>query len=73
MRYDFVTGMGRSGTLFVSYLLKQCSSITEMIVKHEYIGNREYLLLSWYLPNDFFAEPYLIRIKNFIEPTKNCI
>ncbi|NIM17571.1 MAG: hypothetical protein GTO45_36620 [Candidatus Aminicenantes bacterium] len=66
MRYAFVTGMGRSGTVFVTNLLKQCGQVT---VRHEFIGNREYWVLSWYLPHDVYAEPYLIRAKNSIEST----
>ena len=48
MRYAFVTGMGRSGTKFLSSLL---SIDNNAISNHEYIGNREYWLLSWYLGN----------------------
>lgn len=64
MKYIFVTGMGRSGTTFLAHLLK---NIQTADVEHEYIGNREYWLLSWYLPGDVYATPYLERSKETIE------
>ncbi len=64
MKYIFVTGMGRSGTTFLAHLLK---NIQTADVEHEYIGNQEYWLLSWYLPGDVYATPYLERSKEVIE------
>ncbi|WP_298892560.1 sulfotransferase domain-containing protein [uncultured Psychroserpens sp.] len=46
MRYAFVTGMGRSGTKFLGSLL---ALDINAFSAHEYIGNREYWLVSWYL------------------------
>lgn len=46
MTYAFVTGMGRSGTKFLGSLL---ALDTNVFSAHEYIGNREYWLVSWYL------------------------
>lgn len=64
MKYIFVTGMGRSGTTFLSRLL---SHIEGVYAGHEYIGDREYWLLSWYLEGQNYAKPYLERAKNDIE------
>ena len=44
--YIFITGFGRSGTSFLSHLLSKCDGVNSF---HEYIGNREFELLSWYL------------------------
>jgi hypothetical protein len=62
-RYAFFTGMGRSGTKFVTSLLSHC---TEANVVHENIGNREYWLLAWYLGRDYqvaFLEKEKLRIE----------
>lgn len=59
MKYVFITGMGRSGTKFLSSLLKLDSKIK---VFHEDIGDREYWLLSWYL-NEEYAIPFLKKEK----------
>ncbi len=67
MKYVFVTGMGRSGTKFLSSLL----SLDENIIsKHEYIGNREYWLLSWYL-GGFYSKSILESNKREIEKKFN--
>lgn len=50
MKYVFFTGMGRSGTKFTSELFKLDKSLC---ANHEFIGDREYKLLSWYLGNDY--------------------
>lgn len=50
MTYAFVTGMGRSGTKFLGSLL---ALDTKVFSAHEYIGNREYWLVSWYLGSDY--------------------
>lgn len=55
MKYAFVTGMGRSGTKFLSGLLALDKSIHSY---HEYFGNREYWLLSWYL-GDIYSNGFL--------------
>lgn len=64
MEYVFVTGMGRSGTKFLTNLLGTLDNVHAV---HEYIGNREFWLLSWYLPIDVYAKPFLERQKKQIE------
>ncbi len=64
MDYAFVTGMGRSGTTLVSRLLA-CDR--DACVMHEYIGNREFWLLSWYLPAEDYTGVYLTMEKEKIE------
>lgn len=64
MKYVFITGMGRSGTKFLASLLNHIEGIQ---AEHEFIGNREFWLLSWYLPHDVYAEVYLEQIKKAIE------
>lgn len=64
MNYAFVTGMGRSGTKFLAELFKEISNVH---AQHEYIGDREFWLLSWYLSTDQYVNPYLIREKKAIE------
>ena len=54
-KYTFITGMGRSGTKFLSQLLQLDSNY---MVKHEEIGNREFLLASWYI-GQAYTTPYL--------------
>ena len=56
MKYTFITGLGRSGTTFMSYLLNQSS---EADVFHDHIGQREYWLLSWYINSGVYTLPYL--------------
>ena len=63
MKYFFITGMGRSGTKFLSTLLNQAS---EVQVEHEFIGNREFAILSNYLDSNNYTIPYLNRFKNRI-------
>lgn len=64
MKYVFATGLGRSGTKFLTNLL---SNVKNVHAVHEYVGNREFWLLSWYLPGNVYATPYLTRAKNQIE------
>ncbi len=64
MNYVFFTGMGRSGTKFLTTLLGQIPNVHSV---HEYIGNREFWLLSWYLHGTEFTIPFLERAKNKIE------
>lgn len=64
MRYIFVTGMGRSGTTTFAKLL---TAITSAEVRHEYIGNREFWLLSWYLSGEVYSKPFLQREKRKID------
>ena len=63
-KYIFITGFGRSGTKFISHLLSQCNDVSSF---HEYVGNREFELVSWYL-GESYTKPYLekqkIRIEN---------
>jgi len=64
MKYVFITGLGRSGTSFLSTLLSGQVSVAS---RHEYIGDREYWLLSWYLPGEVYSEQYLKREKKRID------
>lgn len=64
MRYTFVTGMGRSGTTFLARLLGMAPDAQ---VHHEFIGNREFWLLSWYLDEKDYAIPFLRRCREDIE------
>ncbi len=64
MNTAFVTGMGRSGTKLFAALLASCSGAR---AEHEYIGDREFWLLSWYLPADVYAEPYLKRVRERLD------
>ena len=68
MNYAFITGMGRSGTKFLTSLLSASPDATTV---HEHIGNREFWLLSWYLPTATYAIPYLERSRKKIETTFN--
>jgi hypothetical protein len=63
INYIFITGFGRSGTTFLSHLLSQCSNARAF---HEYVGNREFELLSWYIGKSY-SKPYLENQKNRIE------
>jgi hypothetical protein len=62
-KYIFITGLGRSGTSFLTRLL---SGHPNVYAGHEYIGNREFWLLSWYLGSAYSKE-YLQRAKVSIE------
>lgn len=64
MKYIFITGLGRSGTSFISALM---SKIKDVHVGHESTGSREFWLLSWYLKDTIYATEYLQRKKNKIE------
>ncbi|HEX5003126.1 MAG TPA: sulfotransferase domain-containing protein [Bacteroidia bacterium] len=64
-KYIFITGHGRSGTSFLTDLL---SGHEDIYAGHEYIGNREFWLLSWYLGGDYNQE-YLKRVMHHIEST----
>ncbi len=64
MKYIFVVGMGRSGTSTVARLLGLDATVKAC---HEFIGNREYWLLSWYLDHEQYALPFLEREKAKIE------
>tara|TARA_R110002111_G_scaffold261897_1_gene336134 strand:+ start:1105 stop:1851 length:747 start_codon:yes stop_codon:yes gene_type:complete len=66
MKYVFITGMGRSGTKFLSGLLSLDTGIN---VFHEEIGNREYWLLSWYL-GESYQLPFLNLAKKKLEQSK---
>ena len=50
MKYAFITGMGRSGTKFLGSFF---GIDTNVYSTHEYIGNREYWLVSWYLGSKY--------------------
>ncbi len=56
MEYIFITGMGRSGTQFLSTLLERDHKVSS---NHEFIGDREYWLLSWYLSESCYSKQYL--------------
>jgi hypothetical protein len=64
MNYIFITGMGRSGTLFLATMLGNLPGVHS---GHEMIGDREYWLLSWYLKNTSYAREYLKRERKTIE------
>lgn len=64
MKYVFFTGMGRSGTKLLASLLSQ---IPDVHSSHEYIGNREFWLLSWYLSGQDYTIPFLQKEKERIE------
>lgn len=64
--YIFITGFGRSGTTFLSHLLSACDEAQSY---HEYVGNREFELLSWYLGKTY-SKPYLENQKIKIEQNK---
>ena len=67
MNYAFITGMGRSGTKFLSNLLALDNQICSY---HEYFGNREYWLASWYL-GPKYSLPYLKNQKKRIKVDKS--
>ncbi|MCR9287872.1 MAG: sulfotransferase [Bacteroidetes bacterium] len=64
LNYLFVTGVGRSGTTFLSRLL---SHVENAKTYHEYVGNREYWLLSWYLGGEIYSKPFLEQKKKIID------
>lgn len=64
MQYAFITGMGRSGTKLITRLLASDHSI---VSEHEFIGNRQFWLLSWYLSQHDYTLPFLKREKTRIE------
>ena len=53
MNFSFITGMGRSGTKFISSLIALDKNV---ISYHEHFGNREYWLASWYLGNMYSVQ-----------------
>ena len=69
IKYSFVTGVGRSGTTFLSHLLSNCS---EAKTHHEYERTREFQLLSWYI-GEPYAKPFLENQKKEIEKNNNDI
>jgi|GEM_PF-1781487 len=68
MEYVFATGLGRSGTKFLTSLLSTVHNVHSV---HEYIGNREFWLLSWYLPGTVYTMPFLAREKEKIDKIYN--
>ncbi len=60
MRYVFVTGMGRSGTTFLSHLLH---GIPGVEAHHEYVGDKWFPVLGRYVCSESYAVPYLQRCK----------
>jgi hypothetical protein len=64
MDYVFITGMGRSGTKFLTNVLGHIEGVHSV---HEHIGNREFWLLSWYLPPNEYTIPFLERKKKEVE------
>jgi hypothetical protein len=67
MKYVFITGMGRSGTKFLGSFF---GIDTNVYSTHEYIGNREYWLASWYLGGKY-SKVILKRAKTKIESEIN--
>lgn len=66
-KYAFVTGMGRSGTKFLASFLGIDPKVYSI---HEYIGNREYKMLSWYL-GDEYSKVLLKKAKTKIDSKTN--
>ena len=64
MRYVFVTGLGRSGTTWLTRLLQDIPSVE---THHEYIGDKWFTVLSRYLPPDHHTAPFLERKKEEID------
>ena len=64
MNYVFVTGMGRSGTRFLAEILNHAPRCA---ARHEFIGDREFWLLSWYLGQQEYTVPYLRGVRRRIE------
>lgn len=64
MKTAFITGLGRSGTKFLTALLSECAGTD---CRHEFTGNREFWILSWYQQPDIYTLPYLEREKKRIE------
>lgn len=60
MKTAFITGLGRSGTKFLTALLSECAGTD---CRHEFTGNREFWILSWYQQPDIYTLPYLEREK----------
>lgn len=56
--------MGRSGTVFTSELLSKATDVT---VKHEHIGDKEFSLLSRYMQPNVYTIPYLEKAKQKID------
>jgi hypothetical protein len=63
MKYYFVTGSGRSGTTFLAHLL---NGQPNYFIDHEYIGNRQFWLLTWYIGKPY-SVPFLTKKKKEIE------
>ncbi len=68
MKYIFITGLGRSGTSFISALLRKIKGVH---VGHENTGSREFWLLSWYLKDSDYITEYLLRKKKKLESEVN--
>lgn len=72
-RIVFVTGLGRSGTVFVSQLLKSDSTC---LVRHEFLAKRNHWLLSWYLGDAYcktHLEQHLPRLRNSLASNKKVV
>lgn len=67
MNYNFVLGMGRSGTKFLSEFL---SLNSEVYATHEFVGNREYWLMTWYLGSSY-SKTFLLRERERINKEVN--
>lgn len=63
-KYLFFTGLGRSGTTFLGDMFSHVGNVDS---NHEFIGNREFWLLSWYLSSDSYTIPFLEKQKLEIE------
>jgi hypothetical protein len=68
MDFFFVTGMGRSGTRWISELLNEAQGV---VACHEYIGGAHFARLSWYV-GDSYTEPYLRQVRRRVEEDFSC-
>jgi len=69
MDYIFFLGSGRSGTKFTGRFMKSIDNT--LISEHEYIGNRNFSLLSYYLKNTNYSRIFLSKVKEEIESSFN--
>lgn len=58
-----ITGFVSSGTTFLSHLLSACNEANSY---HDYTGNNQFELLSWYLVKTY-SKPFLENQKIMVE------